>query len=264
MQYELEISVSCFYTISLSVNISYCFKYKIYIGLLFAKINFAKQYKSSQQTGNQTMESMKLIKTAALAGALGLAGTANAALITNGSFEENTVTSAYGWQAFLSSDVNGWDGSNIELWNNTRGVAAHEGSQFAELNAHPSQTTRFSIYQDFNTYAGQTYSVSFAYQARDNDAESFMASISGSSSSILDSIVDWTLSDHTTDGWSVFSATFQAQASQSRIAFTSLDPIGDTTGNFLDNVQVAAVSEPGTFALLGLGLVGLGFARKRA
>lgn len=39
---------------------------------------------------------------------------ANANLIVNGSFEDNTVA-AGGWQAFDSANVNGWDGDRSIL-----------------------------------------------------------------------------------------------------------------------------------------------------
>src|SRR5690606_20268956 len=98
---------------------------------------------------------MKLLKTilsssilALTAGAFSIA--ANANLLTNGGFESNNVASG-SWQFFSSSAVPGWDGSNIEIWNQYSGVSAYEGSQFAELNAHPNGGQAFTIFQDFTT-----------------------------------------------------------------------------------------------------------------
>lgn len=194
-----------------------------------------------------------LFKSAVFGAIFGLSASASANLITNGSFEDNDIATGT-WQWFSANDVNGWNGSNIEIWDNLFGEAAYEGDQFIELNAHPVPQTSFSIYQDFNTIVGETYSVSFAYQARNSTDESFLASIAGASGLIT----EWILEDHTTTGWSVLSSSFIADSTTSTIRFTSLDALDDTTGNFLDDVQVAAVSEPGTFALLGLGMVGLG------
>lgn len=179
---------------------------------------------------------------------------ANANLIVNGGFEDPTIAPGT-WSFFSSSAVDGWDGSNLEIWNNHGGVLAHEGNQYAELNAHPGTGSAFTIYQEFTTEAGQWYDLSFAYQARANDSEAFEASVAG---------LTWLFDDHAPGTWSVFSTSFQATGALSTLAFTTVVPLTGTIGNFLDDVVVTAqVAEPGTLALLGLGLFGLGVARRR-
>ena len=59
-----------------------------------------------------------------------LAASANANLIVNGSFEDNDVAEGT-WQYFVADDVNGWDGSNIEIWDGLNGVASADGEQHA-------------------------------------------------------------------------------------------------------------------------------------
>ncbi len=185
----------------------------------------------------------------------------HANLIINGSFEDNDV--AYGqWQWFVADDVNGWNGSNIEIWDHLQGEAAYHGQQFAELNAHPRPQSAFSIYQDFATTAGQTYSLSFAYQARRNKIdETFSVAVSDVAGQLNSSIMSWVLNDHTTNGWKFFSATFTAQSTMTQLVFTTVRPSTYTYGNFIDDVRVS-VPEPTPLMLFGLGMLGLGLSRR--
>lgn len=206
-----------------------------------------------------TMKSFKTFLTsaflAATAGALSFSATAN--VLVNGGFENPNVNSG-SWQYFSASDVDGWNGSNIEIWNNLNNVSAFEGNQFAELNSHPGTGQAFTIFQDFSTVQGQTYNVSFAYRARSNNNEAFQADIRG-----LTNLESWLIDDHTTSQWSTFSSSFVADSTLSSIAFTTIVPSTGTVGNFIDDVKVSAVAEPATLALLGLGIASLGFTRRR-
>lgn len=187
----------------------------------------------------------------------------SASLIINGGFEDNKVP--YGsWRWFSANQVNGWDGSNIEIWHYLGGEQAYQGSQFAELNAHPRSSNAFSIYQDFETAIGQTYYLSFAYQARQHSVnEAFLwevIDISKANPSLLASQI---LDDHTKNGWSIHNSSFEAISSSSRIKFTSITPTVFTQGNFLDDIKITAqVAEPPSFVLVCFGLCSLLISRR--
>lgn len=179
---------------------------------------------------------------------------ANANLIVNGGFEDNNVASG-SWAYFSSAAVNGWDGDNIEIWDNYGGVVAAEGTQYAELNAHPFDGSVFSIYQNFATVVGQTYDVSFFYRARVNSNEQFSFSVDTLSA---------LLNDHVVGSWSQYTGSFVATGALSTITFTTYDT--GTLGNFLDNVVVTAkanVVESSPLAMLLIGLAGLVLIRKK-
>lgn len=188
-----------------------------------------------------------------LAGLL-LATGAQANLIVNGGFEDNNVA-AGNWAYFSSSSVNGWDGDNIEIWDNFGGVVAPEGTQHAELNAHPFDGTVFSVFQSFATVIGQTYDVSFFYSARSSSNEQFSFS-AGSLAAILN--------DHVVGSWKQYTGSFVATGTSSTVTFTSYD--NSTGGNFLDDVVVTAranVVESNPILMLFIGLVGLFFSRRK-
>jgi hypothetical protein len=199
--------------------------------------------------------SLKSFYTSCLGAMFGLLCVgANANLIVNGGFEDNNVA-AGNWAYFSSASVNGWDGDNIEIWDSFSGVVAPEGTQHAELNAHPFDGSVFSIYQNFATVVGQTYDVSFFYSARVNSNEQFSFS-AGSLAALLN--------DHVVGSWKQFTGSFVASSVVSTIAFTSYDT--GTLGNFLDDVVVTAkvsVVESSPLVMLLIGLAGLVLIRRK-
>lgn len=174
-----------------------------------------------------------------------------ATLIVNGDFETNTLSPG-NWTFLNSSQVDGWQGSNIEIWNALNGVTAASGNHFIELNAHGANSGAWSIFQPFATEIGRQYQLSFYYRARSNNNEQFQAMLADAS---------WTLNDHVTGSWKLFSNVFVATATETTLTLKALN--GGTSGNFIDDVQVnalpaaTAVPAPATLAAFGAGLLAL-------
>ncbi len=88
-------------------------------------------------------------------------------LLVNGSFETATVPA--GASANFAS-IAGWTaiaGGRIELWKARRGVTPTDGANFAELDF---DTARDGFYQDVQTVAGQSHSLTFDFRRRSDIA----------------------------------------------------------------------------------------------
>ena len=201
--------------------------------------------------------SFALVRSVVGAAVLAVASfSSQASLIVNGDFEANPIN-PNSWTWMPSSQVPGWQGSNIEIWNSMNGVQAVTGNHFIELNAHGSNQGAWSIYQSFETLVGQSYELSFYYRARNGSNEQFEVTVADLSQ---------TLNDHTNRDWSFFSSSFVATDTNTTLRFTSHNT--GTIGNFLDGVSVvaqqgvAAVPAPATMGVMALGLVLLGATRR--
>lgn len=207
---------------------------------------------------------MKKIILGALAAC---AMSAHANLIVNGSFENNgsDLYANYGnWQTYNS--ITGWSnsGSQVEIQNNGlfgAAAVAADGSNWLELDSYASYSITS---QSIAAVAGQSYTVSFAYAGRPdaplNDNQ-MVVNLNGSLSSYAtgNSVSGGPLN------WTYATFTFTATGSDF-ITFSAAGP-NDSYGMLLDDVavNVAAVPEPGTLGLFGIGLFALaGAARARS
>jgi hypothetical protein len=200
---------------------------------------------------------------------IGAVSSANANLVTNGGFESNEIT-ANSWKWFSSDLVDGWDGSNIEIWNNYDNFAAYEGEQYAELNAHPSNGEGFSIFQEITTVVGEVYKFSFAYAARTSNDEEFAYTVGGALNENV--VVTANLENDLVREWTLFETEFTANDTLTNIVFTAVNPVVATVGNFLDDVVVVAKDElstneasaPAGIAMFFMSVAGMFYLRRRA
>jgi len=156
-------------------------------------------------------------------------------LQNNGSIEEPVISSS--WELFNETDVPYWYTSasddKIEIWNGAAmGVPPYEGEQFSEINANEPA----SLYQDFNTTAGEILHWTVAHRGRDGvDVATVTIGAPGSLQ------ISTSMSDGNT-AWGVYNGTYRVPVGQSvtRISFDSVSESGgrDSYGNFIDGFCV--------------------------
>lgn len=203
---------------------------------------------------------MKFAKLlAALAAALCVPAAASAAtnLVTNGSFEDTAAFS--GWTTFYGYNaIPGWNAgpNGIEIQQNGTSVTAQDGVNVLELDAYANSY----IWQEIATTPGQEYQVSFYYSPRPG--------VSFDSNKLVfkfGDFFDWTSQSGaglTDANWVLFTGTTVAESTTTRLGFLGWGA-SDSYGGLIDNVSVVAVPEPETYALLGIGLAGIAFMRRR-
>jgi choice-of-anchor C domain-containing protein len=182
-----------------------------------------------------------------------LPASSQAAVFTNGSFEQGTFGGAsFEVVSAGSSAISGWTvgGSSVDwigsYWN------PQDGNRSIDLSGNGNG----SLSQTFDTISGQTYQVTF-YVAGNPDG--------GPTIKTFDRGVDVLFSDSfnnagfglNTMGWTLHSFDFIASGPTSTLSFVSTT--GTAYGAALDNVSVTAVPEASTWAMMILGFLGLGF-----
>lgn len=205
-----------------------------------------------------------------LLGILFIASAANATLLTNGNFDDDLdpALSAGAWHVYDS--INGWTKgagtAGIEVQSSTI-VTADTPDYYIELDSHGGTDTNSSMYQTLYLDLG-SYELSWMYHARtnntgdDNGIEGYITAAGSSTQVAYLGNISKTFGDMTST-WEKVTWTFNIAADGCYDLYFAAYGNDNTLGGFIDSAELNPVPEPATFILLGSGLAGLAFYRRK-
>ncbi len=203
----------------------------------------------------------------AIVAALALAGNAQAVTLINGSFEDGIAIGPAGFERLATDDetsIAGWTvlAEGVDYLD-SRFADAADGDRAVKLTA----TTAGGITQRVGGFtAGRTYEVRFDLSSDPYDPQPrpFTSRIIVSATGGGAQLFSYTVTGQNSPTNMLYETNayrFQAGGSFANIQFRSLN--NDEFGAVLDNVIIAEVPEPATWAMLVLGFGLVGFAARR-
>jgi hypothetical protein len=176
-----------------------------------------------------------------------MAVSANAAnLLANGSFETGDLT---GWTAANTGVYGVISGPSSGFYGVAADVSGAEDGTYYLADGTYGQTATYS--QTFADTPGETYEFSVWYASNGGAPSDQFLSIDG--------VIQGENNPAIEAGWQTFSRTFVGTG----LDTLTLGSRNDPNANFFDNVSVVAVPEPGTWALMLVGVGGLGVMLRR-
>jgi hypothetical protein len=204
-------------------------------------------------------------------------------LVINGNFATGApasgcapgITSLPGWAVTNNVDID----SAVQPFPACSGISPPVGTYFLDLTGSyaPAEDDRGTVSQTIATHPGATYDLSFFFGGNpqwqsyvgvypnDGPIKAMDVFLNGT---VVGTYVVNTAGVPITDGqFTLENIDFTATGSTTILSFESLNGVGVTSpsdfGPLLADVSLVGVSEPGTLALMGVGLAGLGFVRRR-
>ncbi len=173
---------------------------------------------------------------------------AHASLITNGSFETGDLS---GW--FVNNSPNFIDVNSF--------YGATDGLYSAQLGYFTNDVGVDDLRQIFTTVIGSSYAVDFDWKASHPTLQSMVFSVIGASGNLITMSVSGNGADpfDANGPFTHYTATFVADSTTTSLSFFDTSANSYAANEVLDNVSVelTPVPEPGTVALLALGLISL-------
>lgn len=202
-----------------------------------------------------------LTASAAAVALMAGAGSANAVVIVNGSFEDASVNPGGGFTNLGngSTAITGWIVGGLGIDYIGGYWEAADGERSIDLSGNDKGSIS-QLLTDLNV--GTTYKVMFALAGNPDGGAATkvaVASDGGSQSSVF--FFPQAGNTHGDMGWTNQTFTFTATEATANLTFSAT--LNDAFGPALDNVSIAAIPEPGTWALMIMGFGGAGAMLRR-